>query len=134
MDDNKKFHLHPVWFFIFLIVGTIILSFVLSLFNFQGTQSDISLGSLSTSVLTVESLLSKEGIKFMISECINNFQKFVPLGTLIVGLIGISFGIKVGLFKSIFNKWTKRLPRKTAFFIFSLLCIVMGFSNDMAFV
>lgn len=133
-NDNKKFHLHPVWFFIFLIVGTILLSVVLALFNFQATQTDISLGSLSTSVLTVESLLSKDGIKFMISECINNFQKFVPLGTLIVGLIGISFGIKVGLFKSIFNKCTKFLPRKTAFFIFSLLCIVMGFSNDMAFV
>lgn len=132
--DSKKVLLHPVWFFIFLTLLTVILSVILALFNFQGVQSDISLGSLSTSVLTVESLLSKDGIKFMISECINNFQKFAPLGTLIVGLIGISFGIKLGLFKSIFNKWTKRIPRKTAFFIFSLLCIVMGFSNDMAFV
>lgn len=133
-SENKKNRLHPVWFFLGIIVITIVLSVILSLFNFQGTQTDISLGTSSTSVLTVESLLSKEGIKFMISECVNNFLKFAPLGSLIIGLIGVGLGIKVGLFKSIFNKCTKFLPRKTMFFIFSLLCIVMGFSNDLAFI
>lgn len=133
-SENKKNRLHPVWFFLGIIVITIVLSVILSLFNFQGTQTDISLGTSSTSVLTVESLLSKEGIKFMISESVNNFLKFAPLGSLIIGLIGVGLGIKVGLFKSIFNKCTKFLPRKTMFFIFSLLCIVMGFSNDLAFI
>lgn len=132
--ENKKVKLHPVWFFIILIIFTIVLSTVLSLLNFQGTQTEVSLGSTSSSLLTVESLLSKEGIKYMISECINNFLKFVPLATLIVGLMGVGFGIRVGLFKSIFEKCTKFLPRKTMLFIFSLLCIVMGFSNDLAFI
>jgi len=133
-NDNKKIKFHPTWFFLIIIILTIVLSTVLSLFNIQGTQTDISLGSASTSVLTVESLLSKEGIKYIISESMNNFLKFVPLGSLIMGLIGIGLGVKFGLFKSIFQKCTKFIPRKTAFFIFSLLCIVMGFSNDLAFV
>ena len=132
--ENKKVKLHPVWFFIILIVITIVLSAVLSLFNFQGTQTEASLGSTSTSLLTVESLLSKDGIKYMISESVNNFLKFAPLASLIVGLFGVGFGIKVGLFKSIFEKCTKFLPRKTAIFIFSLLAIAMGFSNDLAFI
>ncbi|MBO5182831.1 MAG: AbgT family transporter [Bacilli bacterium] len=132
--ESKKSRLHPVWFFILLIIITIILSAILSLFNFQGTQTDISLGSSSTSVLTVESLISEDGIKFIISECVNNFLKFAPLGSLIVGLIGVGLMIKVGLLKSIFSKCTKFIPRKTMFFIFSLLCIVMGFSSDLAFV
>ena len=133
-NENKRVKLHPVWFFIILIIITVILSAVLSLFNFQGTQTDITLGSTSTSLLTVESLLSKEGIKYMISESINNFIKFTPLASLIVGLFGVGFGIKVGLFKSIFQKCTKFIPRKTAIFIFSLLAIAMGFSNDLAFI
>ncbi len=132
--ENRKFHLHPVWFFIGLIIITILLSVILSLLNFQGTQIDITSGTTSTSLLTVESLLSKNGIQFMISECINNFLKFAPLGSLIIGLLGVGIGIKVGFFKSIFSKLTKFIPRKTMFFIFSLLCIVMGFSSDMAFV
>ena len=135
MDKEiKKRELHPVWFFVVLILITIVSSFVLSIFDFQGTQTDISLGSSSTSVLTVESLLSRKGVEFMISECVNNFLKFAPLGTLIIGLIGVGLMIKVGLFKSIFSKFTKFIPRRTIFFIFSLLCIVMGFSTDLAFV
>ena len=134
MDNNKKFKLHPVWFYSIIIIATIIISMVLALLNIQGTQTDISLGSSSTSVLTVESLLAKDGIKYMISESINNFLKFVPLGTLIIGLMGVGIGIKVGLFKSIFAKCNKFIPRKTMFFIFCLLCIAMGFSNDLAFI
>ena len=132
--ENKNRELHPVWFFVILILITIVSSVVLSIFDFQGTQTDISLGSSSTSVLTVESLLSRDGVEFMISECVNNFLKFAPLGTLIIGLIGVGLMIKVGLFKSIFSKFTKFIPRRTIFFIFSLLCIVMGFSTDLAFV
>lgn len=132
--ENKKIQLHPVWFFVILIIVTILLSLILSLFNFQGTQTDISSGLTSTSVLTVESLLNADGLKFMISESVNNFLKFTPLGALIVGLIGVGLMIKVGLLKSLCVKFTKFIPRKTMFFIFSLLCIIMGFSNDMAFV
>ena len=69
--ENKKGELHPVWFFVILSIITIILSFVLSLFNFQATQTDISLGATSTSIVTIESLLSKSGIQYIFSECIN---------------------------------------------------------------
>ena len=133
-NENKKVKLHPVWFFIILIIITVLLSAILSLFNFQGIQTEASLGSTSTSLLTVESLLSKDGIKYMISESVNNFLKFAPLASLIVGLFGVGFGIRVGLFKSIFEKCGKFLPRKTAIFIFCLLAIAMGFSNDLAFI
>ena len=133
-NENKKLNIHPIWFFIILILITIVISGILSLLNFQGTQTDISLGSSATSILTVQSLISKDGIRFMISECINNFLKFVPLGTLIIGLLGVGLMIKVGLLKSIFSKCAKFIPRKTSFFIFSLLCIILGFSNDLAFI
>lgn len=132
--EKKKIQLHPVWFFIVLSIGTIILSAILSLFNFQGTETVVSLGSTGTSVLTVESLLSGDGIRYIISECINNFLKFAPLGTIIIGLAGVGLMIKVGLLKSLFKRLYKIIPRKTMFFIFSLLCIVMGFSVDYSFV
>ena len=135
MDNEKsKIKLHPVWFYLVLSVFVILLSFVLSLLGFQATKTDISLGSAATSVLTVESLLSADGIKYIFSESLNNFLRFTPLATLIIGLLGVGLSIKVGLLKSIFNRCTKIIPRKTMFFIFSLLCIIMGFSNELAFV
>ena len=111
--ENKKVQLHPVWFFVILSIITIVLSAILSLFGFQGTQTDVSLGSSSSSILTIESLLSSSGIKFIISESINNFLKFAPLGTIIVGLAGIGLMIKVGLLKSLFKRLYKIIPRKT---------------------
>lgn len=135
MKNDKKRELHPVWFFIILSFLTIILSAILFFVNFQGTATEISSSlKTSTSVTTVESLLSLAGFKFMFGECINNFLKFMPLGTLIIGLIGIGVILKVGYLKSIFSKIVKFIPRRTAFFIFSLLCIVMGFSSDLSYV
>ena len=119
--EKKKFQVHPVWFFLVLIVITDVLSALLSLFNFQGTQTDVSLGSSSTSLLTVESLLSGSGIKFIVSESINNFLKFTPLGTIIIGLAGVGLMIKTGLLKSICKRLNKIIPRKTMFFTFSFL-------------
>lgn len=133
--ETKKRNLHPVWFFIILSLITIVLSFILSLLNFQGTAVEVSSTlKSSTSVMAVESLISLDGFKFIFGECINNFLKFMPLGTLLIGLLSVGSGIKVGFFKSIFSKIAKFIPRKTAFFIFSLLCIIMGFSSDLSFV
>lgn len=133
--EGKKRELHPAWFFAILSLVVIVLSFVLSLLNFQATSTEVSSTlKTATNVLTVESLISADGFKFIFGECLNNFLKFMPLGALIMSLAAIGSGIKVGLFKSIFSKIAKVIPRKTAFFIFSLLCIVMGFSTDLSFV
>lgn len=133
-NENKK--LHPIAFFIFLSFVTIILSFILSLFNLQGNEMSISVATskTSSSIITVQSLLSSKGFEFIFGEAINNFLKFMPLGTLLVGLFGIGIAIKTGLLKSIFKKVAAHLPRRTAFFIFSLLCIVIGFSSDLAYI
>ena len=135
MKNNNK-GIHPVWFFILLSFVTILLSSILSIFNIQGNEMTISLANYktSTSVVAVESLLSLEGLKFIFGEAINNFLKFMPLGTLIVGLMGIGVAIKTGFLKSIFKKIADVVPRKTAFFIFSLLCIIMGFNSDLAYI
>ena len=74
MDEMKnKRGLHPVWFFILLSLITIILSFILSLLNFQGTQFSVSqTGRLTSIILTVKSLISTEGLKFLFGESVNN--------------------------------------------------------------
>lgn len=131
---NKK-SLHPIWFFLILSLVTIILSFILSLIHFQGNEISVTSSlKTSTSLIEVKSLLSASGMKFIFGEAVNNFLKFMPLGTLIIGLMGIGVAIKTGYLKSIFKKISSVIPRKTAFFIFSLLCIIMGFSTDLAYI
>ena len=136
MDEvKKKGGLHPVWFFIILSIGTIFLSFIFSLINLQGTEYQVNQsGTVTTTILTVKSLLTLSGLRFILGEAINNFLKFVPLGTVVIGLIGMGSLIKTGLLKEIFGRIANKVPRVVMFFIFSLLCIVMGFSQDLAFV
>ena len=136
MDENvKKRGLHPVWFFVILCGITIVLSFILSLLKLQGNMYTVSQnGKVVTTILTVKSLLSADGIKFIFGEGINNVLKFIPFGTIIIGMLGMGMAIKTGLLKQIFNKISKKIPRRVAFFLFSLLCIVMGFSQDLAFI
>ena len=136
MDEvKKKRGLHPVWFFILLSCIVVFLSFVFSLINLQGVEYHVNQsGTISTTIITVKSLLTLSGLKFILGETINNFLKFVPLGTVIVGLIGMGSMIKTGLLKEIFTRISKKIPRVVMFFIFSLLCIIMGFSQDLAFV
>ena len=136
MDESKnKKGLHPIWFYIILILLTVFLSFIFSLINLEGTQYSIGQdGKVTTTLLTVKSIFSISGLNYILSETINNFLKFVPLGTVIVGLIGMGSLIKTGLLKEVFTIFAKRVPRLVMFFVFSLLCIVMGFSQDLAFV
>ena len=136
MDEiKKKRGLHPVWFFLFLSILTIILSFLLSILNLQGTEYSISQsGKVTTTILTVKSLISTSGFKFIFGEAVNNLLKFMPFGTIIIGLLGIGTVIKTGLLKEIFIRLSRHVPRRVMFFIFSLLCIVMGFSQDLAFI
>ena len=136
MDESKnKRGLHPVWFYVLLIILTVVLSFLLSIFNAEGTEYSIGQdGRVTTTILTVKSIFSISGLNYILSETINNFLKFVPLGTVLVGLIGMGSLIKTGLLKEVFTILAKRVPRLVMFFVFSLLCIVMGFSQDLAFV
>ena len=136
MDETKKKRgLHPVWFFILLSLITIFLSFILSLLNLQGTEYGVSQsGRVTTTILSVKSLISTTGLKFLFGESVNNLLKFIPFGTIIVGLLGMGTLIKTGLLKEIFSIISKKVPRKVTFFVFSLLCIVMGFSQDLAFI
>lgn len=134
MDEKKK-SLHPVWFFILLCLGTVIFSFIFSLLNLHGTVYNVSSSlKMSTSLVTVNNLLSSKGIRYMFGQATNNFVTFLPLGSLLVGLIGVGIANKSKLLQSVCDKIAKVVPRVVAFFLFSLLCIIMGFSTDMAFV
>ena len=134
-EIKKKRGLHPVWFFILLSVITVFLSFIFSLINLQGMKYQVNQsGTVTTTILTVKSLLTLSGLKFILGNTIDNFLKFIPLGTVVVGLIGMGSLIKTGLLKEIFSRISKKVPRLVMFFLFSLLCIIMGFSQDLAFV
>lgn len=126
---NKKFS--PIFVFIILTFGTIILSFVLSLFDLQAEYSTVNsfTNSLQNNVIQVENLLSVDGFKYIITSTVSNFVNFEPLSMLIIILIGIGVLEKSGFAKTFFTLITQNSRKYTITFslvLFSILSSVFG--------
>src|SRR5690625_4644373 len=94
----KKFYLHPITGYIFLIFLVIILSAILEAFQMQATYNTISptTNDLESNLVTVESMLNFDGMKFIFSNAMTNFLSFAPLGMLLLTLFGLSIAKSTG--------------------------------------
>lgn len=131
---NKKFS--PIFIFIILTFVTIILSFVLSLFNLQAEYSTVNsyTNTLQNNVIQVENLLSVSGIKYILTNTVSNFVNFAPLSTLIIILIGIGVLEKSGFAKTFFTLITQNSRKYTTTFVLIFLSIISSLVGDIGFV
>ena len=121
----KRLKFHPITVYLFLILGTVILSFILHSFNFQTTYSTISATDLSTiqNTVMVENLFDFDGIKYIISNASKNIISFAPLSMFLLMAIGISALISSGFLDFICKKVFQKVDNKkiTFLIIISLL-------------
>ena len=110
---NKKFS--PIFVFIIMTCIVIVLSFVLSLFNLQGEYSTVNsyTNTLQNNVIQVENLLSVQGVKYILTNTVENFVNFTPLSMLIIILIGIGVLEKSGFAKTFFTLITQNSRKYT---------------------
>ena len=133
---SEKIKLHPIMTFLILIVATIILSGILSAFGVEATYKKVNTvtGSYDQILVTVESLFSLSGLKYIFSSTVSNFASFTPLSMLVIVLIGIGIMEKSGFLKTAFTALTQRAPRKTITFFLVLICILLSIGGDLGYV
>ena len=131
----KKITLHPITSFVLLIVGVILLSFILSLFNVSATYSNINIatGALEKTLVSVNNLLSYDGMKMVISNAATNFISSSPLSTLIITLIGLKIAEKTGLIQAFMKKRIIKINPKTLTFIIILMSIFSSIVNEVGY-
>ena len=131
----KKFYFHPVTMFIVLIVVTILLSWILSLFETQATYNTINANTreLEPVLVTVENLLSFDGFKFMISDAAKNFLSFGPLGTLLLALIGLTVAEGTGFFETVTRRHISKMPKVLFTFIVIFISTVSSLINEVGY-
>jgi len=145
--DKRK--ISPVTIFLLLIIGTILLSALMSglgkikinntyPFSFlsQGTYSTINsvTGELENQFVEIESLLTGSGIQYIISNIVTNFISFSPLSMLLITLIGFSVAEKSGLIKTISAMFSPKTPSYIFTFIIIFLGILSTFCSDIGYV
>ncbi len=127
---------HPVMFFIYMSLLVIIVSGIASALNFQVTYDKLTTiaGEVESTTISVNSLLSIDGIKFLMTSAYNNLIDFVPFGSLLIAAISFGIAYKSGFLKTLCNKIINKVPRALVIFIYSLLCILASVDNNLGYV
>ena len=117
-----------------IIILLLVVSGLSYIFNLLGVRGYITeAGSLQTSLVTVNNVLSKEGIKYILYNSITNFQMMQPLVYLIISLIAVSILETSGLLKHLLQPFSKFKYRYITF-ITLMLGILSTFIGDYCYV
>ena len=132
----KKAKLHPISIYLILIIVTIVLSGILSLFEFQTTYSTISSVDLSIvqNTVTVENMFSFEGLKYIISNATKNFISFAPLSSFLMISIGIAFLESSGCMDYLNKKVFSKIDNKLITFIIIFIATISTIINDIGYI
>lgn len=135
-EKKMKRSSHPVMFFIYMSLLVVVISGVFSALNFQVTYDKLTTiaGEVETTTIAVNSLLSMDGLRFLITSAYDNLVKFIPLGSLLIASISFGMAYKSGFLKTLCNKITKRIPKFVVIFIYSLICIVSSVDANVGYV
>lgn len=136
MKLKEKMTLHPIMTLIIMIIITIVLSGFLSLLQTQVAYSKINasyLEYISTSV-SVKSLFSLSGLKYIFTNTVSNFVAFTPLSSLIIILIGIGVMEKSGFLKTAITMLTKKAGKNFLTFSLVLVSILISLIGDLSYI
>ena len=131
----KKFYFHPITVFIFLTFLVVLLSSLFSLLQVQATYNTVNINTkeLEPTLVTVENLLSFDGIKFMISNAAKNFLSFGPLGMLLLSLIGITIAEGTGFIETFTRRHLSKIPKSTLTFLVIFIAITSSLINEVGY-
>lgn len=133
---KKKIRLHPALLFLLLTLGIMIFSSFGSILNLEASYYVVNeaTGDLTSQVVNINNLFNRTGLQYLISNMLNNFLNFAPLGNLIIGLLGVGVAYKSGLLNSLFKMIGEKVPRKFLTFIVVLLGIIFSMFYEVGYV
>lgn len=133
---RNKFKLSPTMMFILLTGITIVVSGILAFFNLQSDYNTVNTvtGGFDNNVVSVTSLFSLAGLKFIVTNAVSGFVSFAPLSMLIITLIGIGVMEKTGFSKTFFTLLTQTCGKNTLTFWLIFISIFFSLVGDLGYV
>jgi len=136
MKKKKNIKIHPVLFFLVLILIVMIISGIGELLKLETTYYSVNAvtGEIESQVVRIESIFNRTGIQYIVSNMISNFVNFAPLGTLLTGLLGVGVAYYSGFLTALFKKIKKTRSRKLITYIIVLLGIISSMFYEAGYV
>jgi aminobenzoyl-glutamate transport protein len=121
---------HPAIIFFILIGIVIVLSVIFGLLGTTVTYDgyDESLGDIVQQTTSVRSLLSADGIRFMVTSPVANFLGFTGVGVILVAMIGVGLAEESGLIATLVRRLVAAAPRS----IFTFMIVMVGVLSSIA--
>ena len=126
---KREIKLHPALLLFVLTIIIMVISSVGSILNLETTYYNVNAvtGELESQIVTINNLFNRTGIQYLVSSMLSNFINFAPLGTLILGLMGVGVAYKSGFLNAFFKMIIKNKPKK----LFTFLVVLLGVLSSM---
>ena len=151
---------HPVLMFFYLILGVIVLSAILSLMGVSVTEEiavpvpvevvpdfyeDVSEYTLSGAwtddveyeivkqTIAIKSLLSIDGIRFLFTSFVPNFQGFGALAVTLIAMMGAGAAEVAGLMAALIRKLVKVAPRALIAYLIVFIGVLASVASDAGY-
>lgn len=118
----------PFILFIWLAIFVIVLSAIFNYFNASVEHPS------SGEVLEIKSLISGEGLQFILSSMLTNFTGFAPLGLVLAMMLGIGLAEKVGLLDVAIRRTILKSPPALLTYTVVFIGIMGNLASDAAVV
>lgn len=118
----------PFWLFVILAILT-------ALSSWAGSRIGMSATNPGTGeTLHVESLLTGENISKMVSEAVNNFVAFPPLGVILTVMLGVAVAEHAGLLSAMIRAMVAKVSPRMLTFMLALAGVTGSIASDAIFV
>nr|MCU0856083.1 AbgT family transporter [Paracoccaceae bacterium] len=121
---------HPAIIFLILIAIVIVLSAIFGMLGTSVTYEgyDETVGDIVEREAAVRSLLSPDGIRFMVTSPVANFLGFTGVGVILVAMIGVGLAEESGLIATLVRKLVSVAPQR----IFTFMIVFVGVISSIA--
>lgn len=121
---------HPITLFGLLALAVILLSALCAALGVSATGEmiDTATMELREQTITAVSLLSREGIIYMLTSAVKNFTDFAPLGVVLVTMLGVGCAEGSGYLSALLRRAVSVTPR----FIVTPMLVFLGVMSNVA--
>ncbi len=119
---------HPSLMFFWLCMLIIIFSAFAQLLSLQ------AINPITSEVITAKSLVSSEGLRFILTKMVANFTGFAPLGVVLVAMLGIGIAEKSGLMGQVLRSVVRYASGKGLTFIIAFAGVMSSLGADSGYV
>ena len=126
---------HPVIIFLILIAFIMVLSAAFQAAGSTVTFEQAQIGAEEPVTVTVaaQSLLDADGLRFVFTSPVANFNNFGVVGVIVVAMIGVGMAEEVGLIASFIKRLVKVTPPRAITFIIVLLGVLSSIATDAGY-